>query len=200
VPVRFYLLPVEEIPRDGGGQFRIPKYITVARDPRGPQLLTVRFEFSDFGLEPTCLMALDVTNAEHTLLVANADVTAFPLNLDNNVGGQLGNVQAALESLHLSADAVTSGTSYRQVLRGVVGIFGVARRFAGPDDKRLFPVGVTLSTTLGDFSLSVRTKLREAAETLGYNYSSLTLSSTLRDVLKAIANQSTPGSMLGVTI
>lgn len=200
MPIRFYLLPIEEF-QDADLTFRLPKYVTMPRDPRGPQSIPVppQWQYMDFGLEPTFLAALNLTAGQHATLTANADVTTVPANLDNNVGGQLGNVQAALESLHIPADAVVAGTTYRQILRGIIGIFLVAQQFHSRSG-RLFPAGIDLTTTLGDLSLVVRTKLKDAAEFLGYDYAGLTLTSTLRDVLKTIANQQMPIDFLGITI
>lgn len=203
--VRFYLLPIEEVVKDAqlGTTTRGPKYFAWRFDPDPPALLDgVSYEMRDYGLEPTALLAADVTNAQHQLLIANADVTAVPANLDNTLGANRATVQAALESLHIPADALTNATTYRQVLRGVMAIFALAQRFNGRvgNSGRLFPVGITLATTLGDLSQSVRNQLQSAAEELGYDYSGLTLQSTLRDVLKQIANQQSPSTMLGVTV
>jgi hypothetical protein len=201
MPIRFYLLPVDEPQRADGGQYQVPKYVTVPRDPRGDQLLAgVPYEYILFGLEPTMLIALDVTAAQHTTLTANSDVTTVPVNIDNTLGANLATVQAALEALHIPADALAAGTTYRQVLRGIIGIFRVAQRFHNQANTQIFPAGITLSTPLSDLSQAVRTKLQQAATDLGYDYSGLTLASTLRDVLKALANQAAPATVLGVAI
>jgi hypothetical protein len=201
--IRLYLGPIEEVPTSTGSA-RGPKYFAWRFDPDPPALLAgVTWEMRDFGLEPTALIATDVTTAQHQSLAAQGDVTAIPANLDNTVGAaNLATVQAALENLHIPADAVTGATTYRQIVRGVLGIFGVAQRFNGRlgQNGRLFPIGITLSTVLSDLSLNVRNELQAAAEDLSYDYSSLTLQSTLRDVLKVIATQAPPTSMLGVTI
>jgi hypothetical protein len=200
--IRFYLIPIDEVARDSGGTYRLPKYVTTPRDPRGDQLLgvTVDRQFMDFGLEPTALIALNVTAGQHTTLVAQSDVVAVPVNLDATLGANLATVQAALESLHIPADSLVAGATYRQVVRAVVGIFLLAQRFSATANTRLFPASVVLTTTLGDLSANVRGQLQSAAEALGYSYAGLTLSSTLRDMLKAIGNQQSPLAMLGVAI
>lgn len=199
--VRFYLIPIEETTAPDGSSARGPKYFTWHRDPDPPALMAgVASEIRDFGLEPTALCAADVTPAQNATLAALPDVTVIPANLDNNIGAaNLATVQAALENLHIPADAIAAATTYRQVVRGVLAIFAVAQRFNALSG-RLFPAGITLSTQLSDLSANVRGQLQEAATELGYSYAGLTLTSTLRDVLKALANQQAPQTMLGVTI
>lgn len=206
--IRYYLIPIFE-QFDGTGivlQFRTPKYLPTKGTPFTPlitndQNLPQFWEMRDFGLEPTALVAINVTPAQHTLLAAQSDIVVIPTNIDNNVGAaNLATVQAALENLHIPGDAVVAGTTYRQIIRGVTAIFAVAQRFDGMAGGRLFPVGVTLSTQLSDLSANIRQKLQQAATDLGYDYGGLTLTSTLRDVLKTLANQTAPQTMLGVAI
>lgn len=193
--VRFFLWPVET-----NGASRGPKYLPWRYDPDPPALLNVPWSPLDFGLEPTALIAADVDAAQLATIAAQLDITVIPSNLDLQVGANLATVQASLELLNIPGDFVTAGNTYRQVLRGLIAIFSVAQRFNGLGNGRLFPAGITLATTLGAVSVSVRQQLQEAAEAKDYDYSGLTLSSTLRDVLKKLASQQAPGAMLGVTI
>lgn len=200
MPLRYYLVPISA-GTSGPQPSRKPEYFAGTVDG-GPALVTVDYEMLDFGLEPTGLVAANVTAQQHTTLAAQSDVTAIPVNIDNALGANLATVQAALESLHIPADALVSTNTYRQVLRATIAIFEVAARFNGllGANGRLFPAGITLATTLGDLSQNVRNTLQSAAEALGYDYSGLTLQSTLRDVLKLIAQQAKPYTMLGVQI
>lgn len=202
MPLRLYLLPIEETFR-ANGSLRGPKYFAYKGDPDPPALMIgVDWQMMDFGLEPTALLCANLSAGEHATLNANADVTAIPLNLDALLGANLATVQAALESLHIPADALTSGTTYRQVVRGVIAIFLVAQRFNGRvgANGRLFPAGITLSTTLGDLSANVRGELKLAAEDLGFDYAGLTVASTLREVLKKLASQQSPQTLMGLAI
>lgn len=202
--VRFYLVPLEEGMNPGSGNpVRGPKYFAWPYDPDPPALvMSVPWEMRDYGREPTALLAADLSPGDHALVAGMSDVTAVPVNLDAQVGANLATVQTALESLNIPADTLLATHTYRQVLRGVMAIFALAQRFNGRLGQagRLFPSGVTFATTLGDLSQTVREELKEAAQSLGYDYSGLTGASTMRDVLKAIARQQSPSPMLGVIV
>lgn len=193
--------------------YRGPKYFECRAFREGggtapliPNDVVPKYEPRDFGLEPTFLLCADLTAGQIASLQALSDVTMVPANIDNQLGANLATVQAALESLHIPADMLVAANTYRLVLRGVIAIFDVAQRFetlhaVSPTvGGRIFPAGITLSTTLGELSFSVRTQLKTAAEELGVDYSGLTLASTLRDVLKTVATSARNISMLGVPV
>lgn len=203
--VRLYLVPVET---SADGLARGPKYFRWGRDPDPPALMSgVSWSMMPFGFEPTALLAADLTAGQVTTMGGLSDVTKIPSNLDNTLGANLATVQAALEALKIPADMLSSGNTYRQVVRGVIAIFSVAQRFKKlrnlpPSDagSRLFPAGITFDTTLGDLSQNVRQDLQQAANDLGYDYTGLTLTSSLREVLKKLAAQTAPVEMLGMGI
>lgn len=203
--VRLCLIPVEE---SLDGLRRGPKYIAWEGDPDPPALISgVRRGMMPFGFEPTALLAADLTAPQVSSLSAQTDVTMIPANLDNQLGANLATVQAELEALNIPADALTASYTFRQVLRGIVAIFLVAQRFkklrglpAQNAGSRLFPAGITLASTLGDISAGARQDLAAAASALGYDYAGLTLASTLRQVLKQLATQTSPINFLGVDI
>lgn len=199
--VRFYIIPLEVV-ADGPFTRRGPKYLTWPQDPDPPALITgVNWEIRDFGLQPTALAAIDVTPAQNTSLSAQADVITVPANLDNNVGaGNLATVRSKLESIGIPGDAIAAGTDYRQILRGIIAIFAIAQRFDGMQGGAIFAGNRTLDTPLSDLSAAVRQKLQDAATDLVYSYAGITIASTIRDVLKTLANQQSPDAMLGVVI
>jgi hypothetical protein len=199
--IRFYIVPLEVVA--GVLTRRGPKYFSWPFDPDAPALIPadVRWEMRDFGLQPTGLVAADVTPAQNTALSAQADVITVPANLDNNVGAaNLATVRSKLESIGIPGDAIVASTDYRHIVRGIIAIFAVAQRLDGLQGGAIFTDNRTLATTLGELSAGARQQLQDAATELGYDYSSLTLASTLRDVLKTLANQQSADSMLGVTI
>jgi hypothetical protein len=151
----------------------------------------------DYGNEPTMLVAAEVTNAEHTAIAANADVIVVPANLDNTIGANLATVQAALESLNIPADWITAGMTYRAVLKWIARLFLICQRFQGLAGGRLFPAGITLASTVGDLSASVRQKLTQGAQSLGLDTSNITLATTMRAALKDLGNQMTLPISLG---
>lgn len=153
-----------------------------------------RTEINDYGNESTCLLAADVAPAQHSGMIANADVSAFPTDLDLTVGGNLATVQAALESKNLPADDVTVNTPYRIMLRWIIAIFSITTT------DPLFGGGVTLDTTLGQLTATQRAELKASAESAGYSTSGLTLASTIREALRKAVGSAGPRTMLGVTI
>jgi hypothetical protein len=185
--VRFYIDPMETIASGPPGRMvRRAKYVDA--------LGITRRAIQDYGQEPTCVLAADVSTAQHSSLSANADVTVIPANLDLQVGANLATVQANLEALNIPSDMVTPATSYRQILRGVIAVFSISA------STPLFGPGVTLDTTLGALLPAVRAQLKAAAESAGYDYTGLTLASTIRDALKRALARDQQRTMLGVAI
>jgi hypothetical protein len=123
------------------------------------------------------LIAADVTIAEDALLVAQVDVTKLGDDLDAQLGANLAAVQSALETLSIPGSLLTAATTYRQVVRGLIGIFAL--------------------------SLRARQALSQCAAQLGYDQTGITLASTIRDVLVKISQQAPTGGrglMMGVEV
>lgn len=200
--VRLYMIPTETVVVDATKDFTGPKYLQWPRDPDPPALVTALWALMSFGREPTALVGADVSPAQHTLLAAQTDVTVIPVDLDNELGANLVIVQGKLEALNLPSDMLNVNHTYRTVLRGVIAMFKVSQRFhrITGKDGRLFPVGITLATTIGQLPQGARDKLQAAAGQLGYSYEGLTAGSSLREVLKKIASQQAPAELLGVVI
>lgn len=195
---RLFLVPAVV----GDSRGRHPMYF---RWRYGSDASTVAFgdnAFFDFGADPTFLVAADVTPAELTALQALSDVTVIPANLDAQLGANLATVQAKLEALGLPADQLIATRTYRQVLRGLVAIFSVAQRFQYLDasDGRLFPPGVTLSTTVGSLAQATRDTINQAVTDAGYTLTGVTGATTLRQVLNQLASQPSPITLLNVAI
>lgn len=142
----------------------------------------------DYGLEPVFLVRADVTNQQRNALIAFSDVDEFPANLDNTVGVNLATVTAALEAKGIPGDWVTSGMTYRAVLRWVARLFLIAQRLNGRAGLQLLS-DQTLSSTVGDLSIAKRQALNEAAQSLGLDTSGVTLGMTIRQALKILGNQ-----------
>jgi hypothetical protein len=187
--VRFYLCPMEAIvtPR---GTFVRPKYIFTL----GITLTSQWMEMNDYGNELLCLLALDVTPAQHAAMIAHTDVSAFPVDLDSTPGANLATVKAAYESRNLPADDVTANTPYRIQIRWIIAIFSITTK------DPLFSATVTLDTTLGQLTAIQRAELKAAAESADYSTAGLTLQSTIRQALNRAVTSAGPRRMLGVDI
>lgn len=164
----------------------------------------------DFGFEPVYLLVADVDATMLAALVANADVTAIPANLDNTLGANRQTAEDALESRNLPGDWVTTGMTWRFVVRAVTGVLTFAGRFGVvTGGGRLFPPGVTMTTTYAELSQEIRDKIRQTLDALGYDRGPagaggpLTATSTMRDLLRLIGQQAPPwecGIAPGVTV
>ena len=193
--IRFYLIPVEV-----NGAFRGPKYFAWGRDPDPPALIQgVAWQARDYGNEPLMIVGGDLTDPQDASLIAMPDVTKFADNLDATLGANLAAMQAALEALKLPADLLTATVTYRQTLRGLLGIFAVAQCMQGKGFN-IFTAGITLSTTMSQIAAPARTALQDCAVSLGYNITTVTGATTVRQLLNLVANQTAPNPMLGVTI
>jgi hypothetical protein len=197
--IRFYLVPTE-LNASGGAN---PKYFAYRGDPNPPALVSVGFASRYYGSQPTMLIAADVTAAEDALLVAQPDVTALGSDLDAQLGANLASVQNALETLSIPGTLLTAATTYRQVVRGLIGIFDVASCMKGDFGIDIFTAGVTLATPLSALPLRARQALSQCAAQLGYDQTGITLASTIRDVLVKISQQAPTGGrglMMGVQV
>lgn len=179
--VRLYLMPLV----GSGGTVGDPP----EPDPRRPKYPPSNFALIDYGSEALCLVSCDIGAAEHALIAANADVVVIP-PLDNQVGAALSVVTARLEAWNIPAGWVTSSTTYREIVRKVCGMFLFLQRYgARAANARLFVAGVGLSTTFAELPAGVRSKLQEAAESFGYDTSGLSSGSTIRQILKFLADE-----------
>jgi hypothetical protein len=180
---RFYIAPAETIPLGqlhAGG--RRPAYVADL-SPR-PEC-----RWMDFGMEPVFLLAAEVTAEQHATLAAQSPITVVPLGLAQNVGNDLVAVQSAIESWNIPAQWVTSGLTYRQVLKGVATIFQFAQRLAAMFRVRAFPPGITLDTTVSQLTQAQRDKLAAVSDSFGWDRSSVTGTTTMRQLLRGAAQQ-----------
>jgi len=146
-----------------------------------------------YGREGWVFVAADVTNAEHTAIAANPDVVALPPNLDQQVGGALAATQAALETAKIPADWVTSGMTFRTVLKWSVRIVYIVHCLYGRDGLartvKFFGAGIGLDSTIGDLPVGVRQRLITVAQRLGLDVSTITLATSLRAAMRIVGQQ-----------
>lgn len=186
-----YLMPMIG---DGGidNVFR-PKYGTnllYAGKQLGPQLV--------------CLLAMKTDPETDDTLSNLSDVTRIPDNIDNNIGGALSQVQAAMESRNIPADWVTSGMTYRFVMRAVLRacVFMTQLQCIRAVKTEFLDGTVTLSTQFGDLPQLAKNQLQAAAVYFNIDTTGVTAKTTLRTILKLAIN-SLPESLItmgGVSI
>lgn len=189
--VRIYVMPIERV-----GNARGPKYFKWWFNPDG---IDTVWSMKDFGYRDTCIIAADVTPAQHQEIAARDDVIAAPADIDSVIDTQQKRdaVVDALESLHVPAGWVEVGMTYREVVRPVTHLFLLAQRYYGQtaskygEGLRLVEpsLGYTLDTLVSDIPAQVRQDLNEAAVSLGYDTSGVNGSWTYRRALKHLGDQ-----------
>ena len=186
--VRVYVLPMVIIPV-GDRNFRAPKYLG-ARNPPLVGLENIAYNCMDYGMEDVCILIADVTIAQHNLLSAQTDVLSAPQNIDNNLNaGAVTTVKNFLELLHIPANWVSTADTYRDVLRLVGWLFQFMQRVHGIFQEKLFVAPNTLSTTYSQLSVGMQAALLQAAQSFAFNTTGLQASTTLRVILKNLADQ-----------
>lgn len=182
---RFYIVPIV----DSGEGFtarRDPAYITAAG--------AVVVRSISYGGEPYALVLVRVDDEgqQHAEIAAHTDVVVVPANIQNNIAvNAVDNVKAALETLNIPSDWVTTDFNYRQILRLIAGIFVFAQRYYGQNELRLFRGSFTLETRFNQLSAAERNRLTTCANSLNYDTSSLNGTSTIRQILRFMGQQFT---------
>lgn len=179
--LRYYLVPKILAPSAVGASAYRPAYLY-------EDAPNVAWQGVDYGQEPVYLLVANVSNPQHAALVAHADVSAFPANLDLVVGANLAATQAALEAKSIPGDWVTAGMTFRAVLRWTARLFCIAQRLEGQSGMRLL-TEQTLDHLVGDLAPARRQALADAAQSLGLDTSGITLGMTIRHALKILGNQ-----------
>lgn len=169
---------------------RVSKYLAASGQAALAGLEGLDYSGSDFGLEPTMLVVANVSPAQHTILIAQLDVTALPVDTTQAIGaGALATVKANLEALKLPAAWVTTANTYQQVLHVVLAIFQFAGRFAALTGLDPFAGGFTLDSTVSQLPLAARNGLTATAVDMGLSTAGVTGATTLRAMLKSVADQ-----------
>lgn len=176
-----YLLPIV-----GDGTKATP------REPKYLPALGASWSMVDYGFQPFALAAADVSDATDTSIQGNVDVTKVPDNLDQLLGaGAVVTVQNALENRNIPAGWVTAALSYRTVLRTIWGFFAFLQRYSAVSGNTspLIAATVNLDTQFNQLSQTARTNLQDTATSLGLSSAGLTGTSTIRQILKNMADQ-----------
>lgn len=188
-----YLVPL--IGTGTKDDMRRPKYVADAN---------ATYVAMPYGFQPACFVAADLSNADDTALSAQSDVARIPDTLDANPSaGGVTAAQTALEALFIPAGWINTGLTWRQITRTVAGLFQYTQRLHGiGGNVRLVDGTTPLSTQFNQLPLAVRQSMIAAAESFGYDTSSLSGTSTLRTILKTLADQwgAAPIQIGGITL
>lgn len=190
--IRAYLVPVE-----AGG--RGPEYFAYRGKPVAPSVSTQLFESHGYGAEPSILIIGDVNDVDDAFLAAQPDVTKFADNWDDQLGANLAAMQNALEALNIPGTLLIATNTYRQVLRGILGIFDIANCMQGKG-YNIFAAGITLNTTMGQLPMAPRAALNDCMVFYQYDVSAITLATTVRQVLRGISQQARATLAMGIQV
>ena len=168
-------------------------------NPRQPKYRTTLTGFDwamfDYGDEPFALVGVtDISPAADSELTGNSDVFELPANLDQTMGNVTTRnvVRSRLESVDVPGTWVQTSNTYRDVVRFIGSVCQFAQRFqgiSGVPSNRWFASGRTLDSTIGDLPLQARQDLASTSDSFGFDRSTITLTTTLRDALQSQADQ-----------
>lgn len=155
------------------------------------------FRAMDYGAEPVFLVyATDIDQATHDTIAADATCAVFPADLTNTIGANLATVQSKLDVFNIPNQWITSGMTYRQLLRAIIILFQFAQRLHGMGAARLFTGGVTLATPFNQLPAAMRTALQSMALSFNMNTTGMSGTTTLRIILKNLHDQWPAGNVL----
>lgn len=161
------------------------------------------WESSRFGDENTYLVYVrDIDATTSATLSGDAAVTVIPplANTIQSVSVR-DTVRGKLEALNVPAGWVVVGMSYQTVLHYTFAFFQILQRWVGLGGGTVFTGGVTLDTQFGSLGATAQQRIRDVAASFGMDSSGITSTTTLRTILKTLADQYTqPLVIAGITI
>jgi len=198
--IRYYVMPLGITPNGT----RRPKYFRDRRSDTDPTLIDAPYTIIPYGLCDACLVVSDVTTTQHADLISNPDVAAAPQDIDQAISDlALPQVQAVLEVLCIPAGWVTTAYTYRQILRMVGSLLQFSERHDALHNEELIDSQDQLDLQWNDIPLARRMRVQETADSLGYSYDWVTGTTTIRQILKKLADQWAGDSLLvfkGITL
>lgn len=183
--IRFYVLPMVRVTANGY-HHRAPKYLHSRLVPNG---IDARWSSKDYGLLDACIVAADVTEAQHAELAAYPDVAAAPADLDRQIGTALPAVKNVLEALQVPSEGITTKMTFRQVLRMVCGLFALAQQYHAMHDEPLLDEEAGLDAVWALLPIARRQKLLATAKAMHYHTAGIAPTWTMRKILKHLAAQ-----------
>lgn len=198
--IQLYIIPQAHT---ADGKYNAPKYIAKRLIAPLSGLENVQWTWQFVPLGDVGIVAVDGTATEHTLLALQTDVLQIP-PLDNSIPNATARnkVRSVLEGFNLPGTWVNTGMTYRTVLRVTLGAIQFLSRLTFRLQRKVFDGSVTLNTTVSQIPLAARNQLQIAASDLGLDYSSVTGTTTVRELLRLLGAQfaNTQFEIRGVTI
>jgi hypothetical protein len=191
-------------PAIGNGNSNEPQPWTNTTGPYRPKYFDgLRYSGIHYGFQPTYLVGADLPGATDTAIAANADVFAFPFNLQATLSNaQATNARAAFAAALIPEQWVNASMLWLQVARTVAGMFAFMRRLAAVIAARtgqpvvFIDASSKLNIQFGSLPVENQQDILAAASSLGHSIN-VAPNTQLRQVLKDLADQwaSTPFPM-----
>jgi len=162
-------------------------------NPRRPKYRDLADGFGSirYGEEGIVLCAFRLTQESHDIIKVDPDVMALPEDIDTTMSQNAVDIaQAFLEDNYIPGNWISTNNTFRQVLRVTAGCFLYTQRYvrlAGVE--KIFLTGIDLSTIISSIAADKRNIMMQAADSLNINYSTVTGTWTLRQMLKHFADQ-----------
>lgn len=163
----FFVVPLV-LDTSGFRPITVPKY---AVDPAVTTYGCIRY-----SRDTTCLVMMDATQAHCDSVEAQADADRIAVlgELNDNIGGQNNNrIRGVLEDLNIPGNWVSAADSYRQVLRGIIGMFLFSQRHEGLNGSGFFTdleaAGFGLNTQWGNLSQAFRDTMQATIDDYGFS-------------------------------
>lgn len=153
-------------------------------DPFRPKYMDGIIGWTSIPFDDKAVVMAELTQQQITDIGANSDAIVIE-NIDATVA--LNATRNALEAMNLPGNWVQSGMTYREVLRVVCGIHLLLQRAEGMGVK--ITIAGNLDLTMAQVPANIRQALADAADSLGLDRSGVTLSTTVREVLRSLAAQ-----------
>lgn len=181
--IRYYILPIV---RTVGGM-RTAKYFAYPKG--GLSGIVCPWTMKDYGDIDQAIICADIQDADHTALVANADVLAAPVNIDSTMTtGAVSTAQTFLETYNIPADWINTGDTYRAVLRTITAFFLYMQRVTYFLGHSITLPGNWANLQMSQVPADIRNAMGQAATSFGYDYSWVVGTTTVRQVLKGMAD------------
>jgi hypothetical protein len=180
--IRFYLLPIERISNARG-----PKYFKWRYNLTGIDCV---WSMVDYGSIDMCVQAADITQADHDALILNADVYAFPENLDPVMTlTERSTLNTYIEAHGIPGDWLKSGDTFRSVLRTITAMMLYLQRALAILGYPTDPFsGYSLNTRYNQLPTNYQNALSQAANSLGYAWD-VAANDQVRKIWKMMADQ-----------
>lgn len=182
--IRYYVLPIEQTVANQRG----PKYFHWKFDPDPPGI-ECSWSMKDYGSINQAVLCADISSTDHTSLSSHSDVLVVPINIDSALTVSARNIaRNFLENYNIPAGWVNTGMTYRTVLRTITNFFMFFQRLNGILERDLdLPAG-WLELEVQQIPAGIRQAMMQYADENGIDYSVVTPTTTMRNIMKYMAD------------